>query len=167
MHTALLRRLIVAFVGVLGILAAGWITASRTAPEASLTAADAQAACDVSACAETCPADVTPATAVVAAAEEAPGPRAAGMVAYLDPETGEIGGVPPGGVEDALMVNPGTRVTTDGTASDGSPMQITNGAFDEYAVMHLDAKGNLRMACGPDAKALLAAPLPAPTPEEK
>jgi hypothetical protein len=65
------------------------------------------------------------------------------------------------------MVNPGTRVTTDGTASDGSPMQTTNGAFDEYTVLHLDANGALRMACGPDAKALLAAPLPAPTPEEK
>ena len=58
-------------------------------------------------------------------------------------------------------------MTTDGTASDGSPMQFTNGAFDEFAVMHLDAKGNLRMACGPNAKALLAAPAPTPMFEEK
>ena len=45
-------------------------------------------------------------------------------------------------------------------------MQIVNGAFDEYTVVRLDAQGRRVTTCGPNARALLAAP-PAPRFEER
>jgi hypothetical protein len=183
MHALLPRRLVFASVGALVILAAaGWIAASKPAPATSeppasttaVAAGDAEAPCDMSscdmpACAESCPAMAAPAEAAPAAAVEAvpqPAPTP-GMVAYLDPETGEIGGMPPGELGDATAAQHVTARPIDAIATDGSPMQIANGAFEEYAVIRLDARGNRRMACGPDAKALLASPLPTPMPEER
>jgi hypothetical protein len=75
--------------------------------------------------------------------------------------------MPPGGLESDLVIERADAAhPIDAIASDGSPMQLTNGAFDEYTVVRLDAQGRRVTTCGPDAKALLKAPV-APRPEER
>jgi hypothetical protein len=169
-----LRRLLPACaVAVAALAIAGGIAASRPSPATSdapaISAASVSPSADASCNAASCEAAVVAcpqpetapvaASAPVAAAAPATSPARAGMVAHLDPETGVIGGMPPAGIEDARMVERKVDARTiDAIAEDGSPMQITNGVFDEFTVVRLDARGTRRMACGPDAKTLLAAP---------
>jgi hypothetical protein len=184
MPALLQRRRVITFLGVLVVLAAaGWTATSKPVPAKSMVssaitgvaAVESPAPSDRSprgtpVRAEARPEQATPAEVRASAPAQA-APAAAqppGMVAYLDPATGLVGGMPPGGPDSRTALQRANVIEPiDAIAADGSPMRIMNGTTEEYAVLRLDTKGNRRMACGPDPKALLTAPLPPPPFEEK
>lgn len=93
-----------------------------------------------------------------------PAPAVSGMVAHLDPETGEIGGMPAPGTPGFDLSTVGGLTVDDlveELAWDGSVMVNLRGLFQEFAVLRFDAHGRPFLNCGPDAGTLLATPLPA------
>lgn len=97
-------------------------------------------------------------------------PVAGGLVAHLDPETGLIGGMPAGQAGDFVMAFPEGLTPADlveERAAGGAVMVNLRGLFQEYAVLTLDAAGRPVFRCGPDPRAIVAAPAPlAPVVEE-
>lgn len=99
-----------------------------------------------------------------------PSHASGGMVAFLDPETGRIGGMPAPVPLDFGSPAPEGLTMEDLVQEqlwDGSWMVDLRGLMQEYAVVRFDAKGRRVMSCGPDPRALLAAPAPAPKFEEE
>jgi hypothetical protein len=146
-----LRLLFFGAVVALTALAVGVVTAGAETPAATQPAAAA---------ATTQP--VAPATAAIA-----PGATAveAGMRAFIEPETGQLGtpAEMPAVTEDA------TKVAQDPVLvhmPDGSDMLELNGACTDYAIIKLDANGKKVVSCVEDPKAAQQAP-PAPQREDR
>jgi hypothetical protein len=99
--------------------------------------------------------------APAATAATTPAPAQAGMRAYLDPETGLIGGmgpVDPAEVQDVQAA----PVLREEVLPDGSVMLDLQGTMQDYYIMQLDADGNRVVRCVQDAaKALAETPAPA------
>uniref|UniRef100_A0A832MLK5 Uncharacterized protein n=1 Tax=Eiseniibacteriota bacterium TaxID=2212470 RepID=A0A832MLK5_UNCEI len=99
-----------------------------------------------------------------------PAPVAGGLVAHRDPETGLIGGMPAAAPGDFVMMAPEGLGPTDlvEEALPGGGVRVNlRGLFQEYAVLTFDAAGRPVFRCGPDPRALVAAPAPhAPVVEE-
>lgn len=105
-----------------------------------------------------------PAIPLYLAVNRAPAPALGGMIAHLDPETGEIGGMPtprPAALDFASPEGLTVEDLVEEQAWDGSWMVNLRGLFQEYAVVRLDGSGRPVLSCGPDARVMLAAPLPA------
>jgi hypothetical protein len=92
----------------------------------------------------------------VAAASE---PGTGGMVAYIDPESGELGGMPPEPLgEDG---KPGEEpVLEPVTLPDGSLMLDLKGTGQEYFVLQRDAAGRPVVRCVQDPKTVRTPPQP-------
>ena len=92
------------------------------------------------------------------------------MRAYLDPETGLIGGpgaLPPLSSEEAQLLVPGLQAEPVETVlPDGSVMLELNGRGLEYFVLQLDSDGNRVVRCVQDPKTALST-TPNPMPEER
>jgi hypothetical protein len=98
----------------------------------------------------------------------APAPVAGGLLAFLDPETGMIGGMPSPLSAEFLASSPEGLTVDDlveEAAWDGSVMINLRGLFQEYAVLRIAADGRRVAACGPDPRALLAPSLPPAPPQ--
>lgn len=81
-------------------------------------------------------------------------PAEAGMRAYIDPETGTIGGMPPA---EALPASPQPEpVFEQVVLPDGSVMVDLKGAGQEYFILQLDANGNRVVRCVQDPKTATA-----------
>jgi len=97
-----------------------------------------------------------------------PAPAEAGMRAYLDPETGVIGGLPatlePAGTEGVQAIEP---VLREEVLPDGSVMMDLQGTMQEYFLIQLDADGNRVVRCVQDPAKALATPVPAALPGVK
>jgi len=152
------RSLLFAFVALLALAgAAAW--ANSRARHHSM-ASHPRASSPASAQALAAPAAASPA-AHAAAPSMKSNPTAAGMRAYLDPETGTIGA--PTTAQSAIA---GTRA--DGPTlhevvlPDGSVMMDLQGTLQDYMIMNIDAKGHRVMRCVPNpTEALKSTPTPA------
>jgi hypothetical protein len=145
-----LRLLFLGAVVALTALAVGVVTAGAETPAATQPAAPA---------ATTQP--VAPATAA-----KAPAPALeAGMRAFIEPETGQLG-TP---AEMPVVTEDATKVAQEPVLvhmPDGSDMLELNGAFADYAIIKLDANGKKVVSCVEDPKAAQQAP-PAPQREDR
>lgn len=119
-------------------------------PAACAKASKAKSTC----CAATLAATAVPVTPTPAA----PAPAEGGMRAYLDPETGLIGGVGPA---DPTAVEPlqSAPVLREEVMPDGSVMLDLQGTMQEYTIMQIDADGNKVQRCVTDPAAALAEPV--------
>jgi hypothetical protein len=107
------------------------------------------------------------------AAKPAPAPAApvaaatAGLRAYLDPETGLIGGMPVAVAGDA-QVGGGTVAAgqpVEVRLPDGSLMVELQGALDDYLVLTVGPDGTRSFQCAKDPSHVHAAPASAPVPQ--
>lgn len=81
---------------------------------------------------------------------------AAGMRAYIDPETGQLGtpaSLPPLSTEEKALLEP-AQAPREVVLPDGSVMLELNGTGQEFTVMHLDAAGNRTVQCVQDPAAV-------------
>ena len=108
-----------------------------------------------------CAARVAAQPAPASEAVNAPAPAAAGMRAYLDPETGLIGGmgpVDPAEVQDVQAA----PVLREEVLPDGSVMLDLQGTMQDFYIMQIDADGNRVVRCVENpAKAIAETPAPA------
>jgi len=91
----------------------------------------------------------------------------AGMRAYIDPETGQLGtssALPPLPVDEKARLEP-VQAPRQVVLPDGSVMLELNGTGQEFTVMHIDAAGNRSIQCVQDPQRAIASPVPAAKPE--
>lgn len=87
---------------------------------------------------------------------------AAGMRAYIDPETGQLGtpaSLPPLSIEEKALLEP-AQTPREVVLPDGSVMLELNGTGQEFTVMHLDAAGNRTVQCVQTAPTAVASTAP-------
>lgn len=118
-----------------------------------------------------------PAPAPAARTAIAPAAHAQGMIAYRDPETGEIGGMPPGtefeleieSASPAFERTPDSAFEQVNLGRHGVMVELDE-TFHEYAIVRRGADGTLHYDClpAPDAARLLRIPVSvtAPAAEE-
>ena len=99
----------------------------------------------------------------------APAPGQAGMRAYIDPETGTIGGpVTDAGLDGSNVIIDSGEGLVEERLPNGAVKIDLQGQFQEYAVMQLDANGHPVMRCVPNPKlALKNGVAPAAAPVER
>lgn len=98
-----------------------------------------------------------------AAANKNTGTPSAGMRAYIDPETGQLGtpaSLPPLSIEEKALLEP-AQTPREVVLPDGSVMLELNGTGQEFTVMHLDAAGNRTVQCVQNAPAAVVSTAPA------
>jgi hypothetical protein len=158
----------------IGFLATGILGTTSIAWGCGKQPAATESACSTPSVTVTTPVGSTPvfhptATTAVAATPSA-APAEPGMRAYLDPETGLIGGpgaLPPPSPEEAQALVPELQAEPVETVlPDGSVMLELNGRGLEYFVLQLDADGNPVVRCVQDPKTALRT-APSPMPEER
>src|SRR5262245_48457477 len=141
------------------LLAAGALAATASTawacetPNSSGKAASAIPACCAKAAAP-CQATSAAETAVVPVAGEA------GMRAFIDPETGTLGGMPPAGEVEGVLVEP--PVLVQEYLPDGSVMVDLKGTGEHYMIMELDADGNRVLRCTDEPNKPAPAPVAKP-----
>jgi len=86
-----------------------------------------------------------------------------GLRAYIDPETGTIGGMPPA-AETPAQADP---VFEEVVLPDGSVMVDLKGTGQEFFILQLDANGNRAVRCVQDPKAATSASPVAPKREDR
>jgi hypothetical protein len=91
------------------------------------------------------------------------------MRAYIDPETGKIGGPP---VLPALALEEDAQIQAvqppvETVLPDGSVMLELNGNCVDYLIIDLDANNQKTLRCVQDPKAALQTPPPAPQREDR
>ncbi len=131
---------------------------SHAAKSASAANAKCGHSCPMSACAASA-AIVKPASAPLVVAE-LPGlpsliaqpvePAGLGLLAFIDPETGLVGG--PIGALPAELTRPGVPlpVFTPVPLANGGVMIDLQGAMQDYVILTLDARGNRSFRCASD-----------------
>jgi hypothetical protein len=92
-----------------------------------------------------------------------PAAAGAGMRAYIDPETGQLGTAPalPAPTEEEKALLEPTQPPREVVLPDGSVMLELNGACQEFTVMQLDADGQRSVQCVQDPQTALRSPAPA------
>jgi hypothetical protein len=144
------------------LLVAGALVATASVAWACETKATA---CTASSAIPACCAKAAAPCLATAPAETAAVPAAgeAGMRAYLDPESGTVGGMPPVEADGVLAAPP---VLTEEFLPDGSVMLDLKGTGEQYMILELDADGQPVARCTDDpTKAPVA--VPAAKPEVK
>lgn len=111
------------------------------------------------------PSAIQPTANKVAAA---PAAGSAGMRAYIDPETGQLGTgqLPPLTAEEKAQLEP-TGVPVETVLPDGSVMIELNGTCQEFTVMKIDPSGKRSVQCVQDPQSALQSPAAAAKPEER
>lgn len=151
----------------IGVLAAGILGSAS-----SVSACDKQAKATESSCCATSKAAIAPACAAPGAAGSAattetvpataPAPAQAGMRAYIDPETGTLGGpgpLPPPSDEAVKALGPETlEEPVETVLPDGSVMLDLKGRGQEYSIMQLDADGQRVVRCVENPNTALQTP---------
>jgi hypothetical protein len=89
-----------------------------------------------------------------------------GLLAFLDPETGLVGGSPG---DFQLAVGPAQSLTpqpvfTQMTMANGAVMIDLQGAMQDYMILSIDALGNRSFHCATDPQQALKSKVPATTP---
>jgi hypothetical protein len=101
-------------------------------------------------------------SATGAAAPSTPAPAEAGMRAYIDPETGTLGGpgpLPPPSPEAVKALEPGTlEEPVETVMPDGSVMLDLKGRGQEYFILQLDENGQRQVRCVDDPTTALQTP---------
>ncbi len=107
--------------------------------------------------------------ATAPAPTRAPAPGQAGMRAYIDPETGTLGGpVTDAGLGGSNVIIDSGEGLVEERLPNGAVKIDLQGQFQEYAVMQLDANGHPVMRCVPNPKlALKNGVAPAAAPVER
>jgi len=158
-------RFVPLLLGILVLIAAvAW--SGRTAPRAR---AIAPAPAPVAAV-QVSPAPVAPVAVAAPVARSTPAqPRAAGeagMRAYIDPETGTLGG-PVADDGASVIIDSGAGLVEERLPNGAVKIDL-QGQFQEYAVMQLDANGHPVMRCVTNPKlALKHGVAPATAPVER
>ena len=103
-------------------------------------------------------------------ATPAPAPAEAGMRAFIDPETGQLGHgtvlpeITP--AEDAVL-NERSSEPVVTVFPDGSAMVELNGTCQDFLVIELDANGNKTVGCKQDHAHVATTPAAAPQPQDR
>jgi len=148
-----------ALLSCIGLLAAGALGCTSVAWACDKEPEATNSTCSPSKVAVAAPETPAPSTPGVASTAPNAVPSDAGMRAFIDPETGTIGGpgaLPPLTEEEAKLLLPEIQEEPVETVlPDGSVMVDLKGHGQEYFILQLDANGQRVVRCLQDPKTAL------------